>query len=201
MRELLSYKQVKWCSTYLELHNWSIRLFLPLTPTLTLILFPPVTLTLTLIPCLRPFQCLPNYLILLSSSWVSFYLHIYLCLCPFLCSPSYSFIFFFTIFLTNYSIYPLSPRSSLPLILIHIHINYSVCIAAANVGSATDASALLGVVTKGLQRLRAEVILQQSVIFVIRILHYSFYCIYIFFILYFLFFIFYLYLNSDFVLN
>ena len=68
--------------------------------------------------------------------------------------------------LINYSIYPLSPVSSLLLILIHIHINYSVRIAAANVGSATDASALLGVVTKGLQRLRAEVILQQSVIFV-----------------------------------
>ena len=58
-------------------------------------------------------------------------------------------------------------------------------IAAANVGSATDASALLGVVTKGLQRLRAEVILQQSVIFVIRILHYSFYCFYIFYFLFF----------------
>ena len=69
-------------------------------------------------------------------------------------------------------------------------------IAAANVGSATDASALLGVVTKGLQRLRAEVILQQSVIFVIRILHYSFYGIYIFFLLYFDFLSNYFYVDS-----
>ena len=140
MRELLSYKQVKWCSTYWELHNWRIRLFLPLT------LFPPVTLTLTLIPCICLFQCLPNYLILLSSNWETFYLHIYLCLCPFLCSSfssllpeclsifiyiyvsvpffvPHSPLFFLSVFLSSY-IFMFLSLSLFAFLLLHLLFHY-----------------------------------------------------------------------------
>ena len=113
--------------------------------------------------CLCPFLCSSFFSLLPECLSIFIYIYVSVPFFVHLLTPSSSISLLIIDVLINYSIYPLSPGFSLLLflliILILLHINYSMRAAAANVGSATDASALLGVVTKGLQRLRAEVIL------------------------------------------
>ena len=97
---------------------------------------------------------LPLFLTFFLSSFFISYSHTctqtsHLLLSPFLA------IFFSLYILLSFPL-PL-PQVQPPSLTLMFSSHFTSLLAAGNVGSATDASALLGVVTKGLQRLRAEV--------------------------------------------